>query len=78
MISDTLHDAICEIEDYQRAWPESYSDWADDIEVVKKVMAALMNRLDQPLGAPNIAETLSPKERERFKGPRYSMIKGSA
>ena len=48
MMSDTLSDAICDIEDYQRIHPDLYSARSEDIEVVKSVMAALMERTQLP------------------------------
>jgi hypothetical protein len=69
MISDTLHDAIQEIEDYQRNFPDCYGGLSDDIELVKKVMSALQARLDEPPHEYplDIADTLDPDERERWR-----------
>lgn len=69
MISDTLHDAIHEIEDYQREFPESYNDIIDHIEMVKKVMASLVNRLDEaPVEyRPTLAEMLTLDEQDWWR-----------
>jgi hypothetical protein len=64
VISDVLYDAISEIERYQRDF-DNYEDMTDLIEVVKKVMAGLMNYLDdsQPPDRPNLANILSDEEK---------------
>lgn len=69
MISDIMCDAIHEIETWQRDCPEWYDGIADHIELVKKVMASLMNRLDEvPVEfRPNLAETLSPEQQEWWR-----------
>ncbi len=69
MISDTLFDAIDEIETYQMKYPECYGELKDDIEVVKKVMSGLQERLDQPpCEYPfDIAETLNAEQRYRWR-----------
>jgi len=48
MISDTLCEAIQEIEEYQKRLPEFYDGIKEDIEVVKDVMDSLRERLDEP------------------------------
>ena len=69
MISDIMCDAIHEIEQWQRDCPEWYDGITDHIELVKKVMASLMNRLDEvPVEfRPNLAATLSPKQQEWWR-----------
>ena len=46
MISDTLSDAVAEIEEYQRDMPDVYADLAVEIDVVKTVMDGLRTVLD--------------------------------
>ena len=46
MISDTLFDAVDEIEQYQREMPDAYADLAAEISVVKTVMDGLRMVLD--------------------------------
>lgn len=48
MMSDTIHEAIREIERYQREWSDNYGDYRDHIEIVKKVMLSLQHALDAP------------------------------
>ncbi len=69
MISDTLFDAIDEIEAYQLNHPECYDELKGDIEVVKMVMSGLQERLDQPpFEYPfDIAETLNADQRYRWR-----------
>ncbi len=69
MLSDVLSDAISSIEDYQREYPDIYDDCKDHIEIVKKVMAALMNVFDEsPVSyPPNLADTLSDNQKEWFR-----------
>lgn len=69
MLSDVLFDAIQEIEEYQRDYPDYYDDNKTHIEVVKKVMASLMNILDEVPGSypANIADTLSDHQKEWFR-----------
>lgn len=62
MISDTLHDSPVEIERYQRDFPQSYDDLAEDIRRVKKHMRALMTQLDRP---PDVDEEAIPVTGER-------------
>lgn len=50
MISDTLHDALAEIEDYQGSMPKCYDGLRDEIGKVKTVMSAMRAFL-HPLGA---------------------------
>lgn len=69
MLSDTLFDAIQEIETYQRDIPEWYDDHKDHINVVKKVMASLMGILDGVPRSypPNVADTLSDDQKAWFQ-----------
>ena len=46
MISDTLSDAVGDIEEYQRGMPKAYADLAAQISVVKTVMDSLRIVLD--------------------------------
>lgn len=48
MISDTLHEAIAEIERYQRSIPKSYDGLRVEIGKVTAVMNALRSWLDCP------------------------------
>lgn len=48
MISDTLSEALTEIEHYQKRIPKAYSESAEAIEKVKDVMTALRAYLDLP------------------------------
>jgi hypothetical protein len=50
MISDTLHQAIEDIERYQRDMPDSYDSIRADIDAVKEQMASLRRKLDNPVG----------------------------
>jgi hypothetical protein len=69
MLSDTLFDAIQEIEDYQRAYPDIYDGHKDHVEIVKKVMASLQGILDEcPRSYPvNFAATLSEDQKAWFR-----------
>lgn len=68
MLSDTLFESIQEIEHYQREF-RCYDDMSEDIDAVKKVMTALQERLDHPqFEYPlDVAETLSPEQKERWR-----------
>jgi hypothetical protein len=50
MISDTLSEALDEIEEYEAKMPETYGDPETKAEIakVKAAMRALMKRLDTP------------------------------
>lgn len=50
MISDTLHDALVEIERYQKSMPQCYDGLQDEIGKVKAAMDALRAYLDFPPG----------------------------
>jgi hypothetical protein len=71
MLSDTLFDALAEIEIYQKERPQVYDPWTEDIAIVKHVMSALMERLDQntpfDLFHPTLKETLNEQGRERWR-----------
>lgn len=51
MISDTLSDAIEEIETYLQEWPDAYSHVRRAIESTLIVMEAARTMLDQPPGS---------------------------
>lgn len=53
MLSDELHDALVEIERYQREMPDAYDPLTREIEVVKAVMDAFRICLD---AAPGISK----------------------
>ncbi|MBX3444551.1 MAG: hypothetical protein KF774_19275 [Planctomyces sp.] len=69
MISDTLNNAICEIEEYERERSEVYGAWSEEIALAKKVMAAVMELLQQPSSEHhlNFSETLSPEQMELWR-----------
>lgn len=68
MISDTISDALHEIEEYQRSDPEWYDALAEHIEIVKKVMASLMNRLDEvPVEEYAFPQSLTEEQREWWR-----------
>lgn len=69
MISDTLCEAIDDIEAYQRLHPTDYSGRSEDIEAVKAVMGGLMERLQRPPGDEPVerAEGLSPDKEEWWR-----------
>ncbi len=48
MISDTLSDAIRQIEEYQETSPSQYDEYREHIELVKAVMDSLVEALDEP------------------------------
>jgi len=48
MISDTLFEAVTEIERYQKNFPNAYSELKVEIEKVKAVMNAMRSYLDFP------------------------------
>lgn len=48
MISDTLFEAVTEIERYQKNFPKAYSGLKAEIDTVKAVMNALRAYLDCP------------------------------
>ena len=50
MISDRLHEALTEIENYQRTHRTAYGGLRVEIEAVKAVMRALQTYLDAPPG----------------------------
>lgn len=69
MISDTLNNAICEIEEYERERSEAYGAWSEEIALAKKVMAAVMELLQQPSSEHhlNFSEILSPEQMELWR-----------
>lgn len=50
MVSDVLHDALVEIDRYQREMPDAYDPLTTEIETIKAVMDALRTCLDTPPG----------------------------
>lgn len=48
MISDTLFEALAEIEHYQKKFPKAYSGLKAEIDKVKAVMNAMRSYLDFP------------------------------
>ena len=58
MISDTLFDAVAEIEEYQRGMPKAYADLAAEIGVVKTVMDSLRIVLDAAPSQSDVFEKL--------------------
>lgn len=58
MISDVLSDAVGEIEDYERDFPDSYVEIAAEITVVKTVMDGLRMVFDAVPGQPAEYEVL--------------------
>jgi len=46
MLSDTLHDACAEIEQYEREYPDNYKSMAPAIDKIKTVMRALQMSMD--------------------------------
>lgn len=48
MLSDTIHDAIMDIERYQNDYAKIYDGYREHIELVMAVMHSLMEALDQP------------------------------
>lgn len=48
MISDVLFDAIVEIEWYQRAFPDVYQEFQEDLTLLKDAMRTLQVKLDTP------------------------------
>src|SRR5437016_2572594 len=58
MISDTLSDAVADIEEYQRNMPDAYADLIAEIEMVKVVMDSLRIVLDAAPGQPKEFEKL--------------------
>jgi hypothetical protein len=61
MLSDTLADAVVEIEEYEKDYPESYAGLAEEIRKVKLEMMQLQSRLDL---LPPIADTVTDADRE--------------
>jgi hypothetical protein len=52
MLSDALHEAVEEIEKYQRDYPKVYDAMKDEIEPVKVAMNKLRQKLDAPPSVP--------------------------
>jgi len=48
MISDVLSEALNSIDEYQAGFPDSYTDFREEIEQVKLTMTRLLIRLDTP------------------------------
>ena len=69
MIHNTLHGAIRTIEEYEREDSAVDGAWSQDIAIAKKVMAAVMERLQQPSPEQhlNVAEILSPEQKELWR-----------
>jgi hypothetical protein len=61
MLSDTLAEAVWDIEEYEKTYPEMYADLAEEIRKVKLEMMILQGRLDM---VPPIAETITPTDLE--------------
>lgn len=69
MISDVLCEAVEAIKGYQERFPETYTNLAEEIEIVKNVMWGLRIMLDIPEGGnwAEIAKTLSNEERKIWR-----------
>ncbi|MBB02240.1 MAG: hypothetical protein CMJ47_06310 [Planctomyces sp.] len=70
MIPKTLKNAIHEIEDYERESSWGYGVSSEDIAIAKKVMATVMERLQQPSSEDDhldVAEALSYEQRELWR-----------
>lgn len=69
MISDVISDALQSIDDCQSEFPDAYANVADHIELVKSVMASLMNRLDDPVGdqQPRLGDLTSEDQRSFWR-----------
>lgn len=69
MISGVLDNAICEIEEYERKRSGVYGAWSEEIALAKKVMAAVMELLQQPSPEHhlNLAELLSPEQTKLWR-----------
>jgi len=69
MLSDAIFDALHSIEQYQTEFPDAYAGVADHIELVKSVMASLMNRLDDPFGdeQPHLEKLLSEDQKHVWR-----------
>ncbi len=59
MISDTLSDAIKEIERYQRECEPGYSSLRAELDMVKTVMDAMRTHLDSVEGSPEESASLA-------------------
>ena len=59
MISDTLFEAVCEIEKYEKDLLQCYADHAEEIRKVKLEMMILQGRFDM---VPPVAETITPAD----------------
>ena len=70
MIDDVLMDAIHDIQEYQRDWPNHYAGFAGHIEHVKETMARFVFRMFMPPGTTpaNWVEVMI----ERFTDPEFS------
>lgn len=65
MISDVMSEAIHDVEEYQRIYPDSYADFTRHIEFTKRIMASLMNVLDEPPGGfPPFEGVLTEEQRQ--------------
>lgn len=47
MMSDVLFDAICDIEEYEKEFPDIYGQMKDQIAQVKQAMRELQRELDR-------------------------------
>lgn len=67
MLSDTLFEAIAEIDCCEKEFPEIYGHWRDHISIVKAVMGSLMELLDR-VPVPNYRSfgTGMTEDKERF------------
>jgi hypothetical protein len=50
MISDVIHDALREIEQYEREYPASCASIAMELDEMKRAMRGVMKKLDTPPG----------------------------
>jgi len=80
MIPNTLKNAICEIEEYERSSSANYGAWSEEIAIAKKVMATVMERLQQPSSGSHldVAEILSPEQKELWRAICEAEIARSA
>ena len=69
MIHNTLDGAIRTIEEYEREDSAVDEAWDKEIAIAKKVMAAVMDRLQHPSPEHhlNVAEILSPEQKELWR-----------
>jgi len=64
MLSDVLAEAVWDIEEYEKNYPETYAGLAEEIRKVKLAMMMLQGRLDM---VPLIADTVTDADREWIK-----------